>query len=323
MDKETNGNGHKGVSEGRIGEEGMGEGVKEQFEETDDEDLYFAPEKNNVIFASAIDGWAFTVRQFAAIYEKKLGIKRSILEKVLWGDFYLDPKTKKVLGQKHLKGRNLEPIFVQLVLKTIWTVYEAAIVGNDGKGDPVLLEKVTNSLGIALPAHIVRSRDPKAILQAVFAGWLPLSTALLVSVIEYLPSAPAAQAARLPELIDEVIGSESIDAKLRDAMINSSTAADAPVVAYVSKMVAVPESELPKARREGGKMTSEEAQAMARKKRAEIAKAQAEAEGVNGITNGLSGTNIGEDEHECRTTRRPRAFDRLREIVLRQFVSGR
>ena len=37
--------------------------------------LYFAPERNNVIFSSAIDGWAFTVRQFAALYEKKLGIK--------------------------------------------------------------------------------------------------------------------------------------------------------------------------------------------------------------------------------------------------------
>jgi ribosome assembly protein 1 len=295
-DQGANGNGHKGVSEGRMGEEGVGEGVEEQFEETDDEDLYFAPEKNNVIFASAIDGWAFTVRQFAAIYEKKLGIKRSVLEKVLWGDFYLDPKTKKVLGQKHLKGRNLEPIFVQLVLKTIWTVYEAAMVGNDGKGDPVLLEKVTKSLGIALPAHIVRSRDPKAILQAVFAGWLPLSTALLVSVIEYLPSPPDAQATRLPEMIDEVVGSASIDSKVRDAMINSSTAAGAPVVAYVSKMVAILESEMPKQRREGGKMTSEEAQAMARKKRAEIVKAQADAEGVNGITNGLNGSKLEDEE---------------------------
>lgn len=47
-----------------------------QFEERDDEELYFAPEKNNVIFGSAIDGWAFTVRQFAGLYEKKLGIKR-------------------------------------------------------------------------------------------------------------------------------------------------------------------------------------------------------------------------------------------------------
>jgi ribosome assembly protein 1 len=105
-----------------------------EFEEKDDEDLYFAPEKNNVIFSSAIDGWAFTVRQFASLYEKKLGIKRTAMEKVLWGDFYLDPKTKKVLGQKHLKGRNLKPMFVQLVLEQIWAVYQATTGGDKGKG---------------------------------------------------------------------------------------------------------------------------------------------------------------------------------------------
>lgn len=104
------------------------------FEERDDENLYFAPEKNNVIFCSAIDGWAFTIRQFAAIYEKKLGIKRTVLEKVLWGDYYLDPKTKRVLGVKHLKGRALKPMFVQLVLDSIWAAYTATTGGDKGKG---------------------------------------------------------------------------------------------------------------------------------------------------------------------------------------------
>ena len=104
------------------------------FEEKDDEDIYFAPEKNNVIFSSAIDGWAFTVRQFASLYEKKLGMKRTAMEKVLWGDFYLDTKTKKVLAAKHLKGRNLKPMFVQLVLEPIWNVYEASTGGDNGLG---------------------------------------------------------------------------------------------------------------------------------------------------------------------------------------------
>lgn len=105
-----------------------------EYEEKDDEDIYFAPEKNNVIFSSAIDGWAFTVKQFAGLYERKLGIKRSVLEKVLWGDYYLDPKSKRVLASKHLKGRHLKPMFVQLVLDNIWAVYEATTGGNNGKG---------------------------------------------------------------------------------------------------------------------------------------------------------------------------------------------
>lgn len=105
-----------------------------EYEEEDDEHLYFAPENNNVIFSSAIDGWAFTPGQFAGLYEKRLGIKRSILEKVLWGDFYLDPKTKRILGSKHLKGRHLKPMFVQLVLDNIWAVYEATTGGGNGRG---------------------------------------------------------------------------------------------------------------------------------------------------------------------------------------------
>lgn len=109
-------------------------GAAAAYEEKDDEDIYFAPENNNVIFGSAIDGWAFTPRQFASLYEKKLGIKRTILEKVLWGDFYLDPKTKRVLTSKHLKGRNLKPMFVQLVLENIWAVYQATVGGDNGKG---------------------------------------------------------------------------------------------------------------------------------------------------------------------------------------------
>ena len=105
-----------------------------QWEEKDDEDIYFEPTKGNVIFGSAVDGWAFTVKQFASFYEKKLGIQRKVLERVLWGDYYLDPKTKRILAPKHLKGRPLKPLFVQLVLESVWAVYNAAIGGDKSKG---------------------------------------------------------------------------------------------------------------------------------------------------------------------------------------------
>ncbi|KLU89115.1 elongation factor 2 [Magnaporthiopsis poae ATCC 64411] len=225
------------------------------FEEKDDEDLYFAPEKNNVIFASAIDGWAFTVRQFAGLYEKKLGIKRNLMEKVLWGNFYLDPKTKKVLGQKHLRGRALKPMFVQLVLEQVWAVYNATTGGDSGRGDAALLEKITKSLAITVPPHILRARDPRLLLTTVFASWLPLSVALLVSVVESLPSPRAAQADRLPELLR-------------------------------LKMVSMPASELPENRRRNGTLSPEEARDLARRKRAEAARAQANA-ASDGAVSGL------------------------------------
>ncbi|KAL2826512.1 P-loop containing nucleoside triphosphate hydrolase protein [Aspergillus cavernicola] len=256
--------------------EGSVEGA--EFEERDDEDLYFAPENNNVIFCSAVDGWAFTVRQFAAIYEKKLGIKRAVLEKVLWGEYYLDPKTKRVLGPKHLKGRALKPMFVQLVLDSIWAAYEATTGGGKGKGDSALLEKITKSLAINIPPYILRSRDPKNIMTALFSSWLPLSTALLVSVIEYLPSPKVAQASRIPPMIEESPGSNFVDTRVKNAMVDFRTDSDEPVVAYVSKMAAIPESELSSSKKRiGGGMSAAEARELARRKREEIARMQAEA----------------------------------------------
>lgn len=262
-----------------------------EYEERDDEDLYFSPEKNNVIFCSATDGWAFTVRQFASMYEKKLGIKRAALEKCLWGDYYLDPKTKRVLGQKHLKGRNLKPTFVQLVLDTIWAVYNATIGGDNGKGyvcdsvnisntnsfrDSVLLEKITKSLGITIPPYVLRSRDPRATLTTIFLSWLPLSNAVLITVIEYLPNPLTSQAARMPNIIRNSPGSEAVSPAIEQAMAKFDSSPDAPVVAYVSKMVAIPESELPSAtKRNGtGSTNAQEARELARKKREEIMKLQ-------------------------------------------------
>lgn len=277
----------------------MSEDAPPDYEEMDDEDIYFEPEKNNVIFSSAIDGWAFTPRQFAGLYEKKLGIKRHVLEKVLWGDFYLDPKTKRVLSSKHLKGRNLKPMFVQLVLDNIWAVYEATMGGSNNKGDQALLEKITKSLSISIPAHVLRSRDPKALLGAVFSAWLPLSTALLVSVTQNLPSPQAAQESRMPALLEASPGSSHIDQKVSDAMVHSKQTIGEPVLAYVSKMVSIPESELPANKRRGGMLSAEEARELGRKKRAEIARAQAQANGetdVASVSDALSSVAIGEEE---------------------------
>ncbi|OKL58122.1 hypothetical protein UA08_06580 [Talaromyces atroroseus] len=273
----------------------------DEFEEKDDEDLYFAPEKNNVIFCSATDGWAFTVRQFASLYEKKLGIKRSALEKVLWGDFYLDPKTKRVLGSKHLKGRALKPMFVQLVLDSLWAVYDATTGGAKGKGDPAMLEKITKSLNVTIPPHILRSRESRNIMLALFSSWLPLSTAVLVSVMEYLPSPRSAQAARLPELIKTSPGSNFVDEKVKDAMVDFKTGPNDPVVAYVSKMVAIPESELPQnIKRAGATLTADEARELARKKREEIAKLQAEAneqgDEFSRVTTALASASLDDQE---------------------------
>jgi ribosome assembly protein 1 len=166
-----------------------------------------------------------------------------------------------------------------------------------------MTEKITKSLNINLPPHITRSRDPRAILTTLFAAWLPLSTALLVSVIESLPSPPVAQEARLPALIDSSPGATHVDPKVREAMVESKSSKEDPVVIYVSKMVSVPESELPENKRRAGALSPEEAREMGRRKRAEIARDQALADGsepdsVNGLTDALGVASLDEASTE-------------------------
>lgn len=172
-----------------------------------------------------------------------------------------------------------------------------------------MLEKITKSLSLTIPSHILRSRDPRAILITVLAAWLPLSTAVLVSVTEYLPAPPAAQASRLPRLIEASPGAKLVDRAIQEAIVHFKASRSDPVVAYVSKMVAIPSSELPENRRRAGiNMSSEEARDLARRKRAEIARAtkEAESESVNTPSraldsaqvddNNISNTNVSEDE---------------------------
>lgn len=74
--------------------------------------------------------YAYTdrVQQFASLYANKLGFKEEVLQKCLWGEYYFDPKAKRVILPKHLKGRSLKPMFVQFVLENIWAVYTNVVI---------------------------------------------------------------------------------------------------------------------------------------------------------------------------------------------------
>jgi ribosome assembly protein 1 len=58
------------------------------------------------------------------LYARKLGVKREVLQKTLWGEYYFNSKTKKIY-KKNFNGK-MVPMFVQFVLNNIWEVYSAA-----------------------------------------------------------------------------------------------------------------------------------------------------------------------------------------------------
>ena len=57
-------------------------------------------DSGNVLFSSASDCWAFDLNVFAKIYAAKLGFSESVLRKTLWGDFFINTKTKKIMRGK-------------------------------------------------------------------------------------------------------------------------------------------------------------------------------------------------------------------------------
>ena len=73
----------------------------------------FAPEKGNVAFASAADGWAFRVGQFAALYAAKLGANPRALERAMWGDFAFQAKARRIVRIRPEQQGRAKPLFVQ------------------------------------------------------------------------------------------------------------------------------------------------------------------------------------------------------------------
>ncbi|CDH09195.1 probable Ribosome assembly protein 1 [Zygosaccharomyces bailii ISA1307] len=219
--------------------ERLEENVDAEYVEKDDSDIYFDPAKNNIIFASAIDGWGFSISQMAKFYEQKLGSKRDNLQKVLWGDFYMEPKTKKIINNKGLKGRVMKPLFVSLILDNIWKIYENVTISKNLQ----VIEKITKTLGISLLSRDLNSRNEKNLLRKIMGQWLPVSTAVLLTVIEKLPSPLQSQRERLDTILPNFQDTKNVDTILLNSMKNCDRGG--PTSVFVSKILSIPRDELP------------------------------------------------------------------------------
>ncbi|KAH8304044.1 hypothetical protein KR018_009471 [Drosophila ironensis] len=214
-------------------------------EEVDDSELYFTPSTGNVIFCSAYDGWAFSVRDFAAMYAKRLEIETKDLEQVLWGDFYYNSKKKEALPGAQEKAK--KPMFVQFVLENIWSLYDIIAIRKDKEKLPGIAEK----LGLKLAARDLRLTDPKLQIKAVLGQWLPIDRSVLHMVVQHVPpphkiSDERAQRLLYPANVElNTLPEETL--KLKQSFI-SCDASSSNVIAFVSKMTPVHVSQLPQNR---------------------------------------------------------------------------
>ncbi|XP_065854704.1 ribosome assembly protein 1 isoform X2 [Euphorbia lathyris] len=220
-----------------------------EFIEDDEEDT-FQPQKGNVAFVCALDGWGFSICEFAEFYASKLGASSAALRKALWGPRYFIPKTKMIVGKKGVEGvSKARPMFVQFVLEPLWQVYQSAIEPDGNKG---LLEKVIKSFNLNVPPRELQNKDPKFVLQAVLSRWLPLSDAILSMVVKCMPDPISAQSFRVSRLLPEREALHDVDSSIIDDahLVRKSVEIcdsnpEAPLVAFVSKMFAVPTKMLP------------------------------------------------------------------------------
>jgi len=188
-------------------------------------DVTVYPQKGTVGMGSGLHGWGFTLDKFATMYSKKFGVAKESLMGKLWGDFFYSPKEKTWKKSQIAKdGSKLTRAFCQFILQPIASLFDAVI--NDKKD---VYTKMLKGLQIVIPKDAV-DLTGKPLLKRIMQTWLPAADALLLMIVNHLPSPRTAQKYRVGNLY-----SGPIDDEIGQAIADCN--ADSKLMMYVSKMV--------------------------------------------------------------------------------------
>lgn len=212
--------------------------------EAEQQDDEFRPELRNVVFTSATDGWGFRLYEFAKMYNKQLGKSVDWLEDNLWNDVYYNKKNNEFLT--NARQKNKKPLFVTLILENLLTLYDTIIMHRN----PDKITKILDKLNIKVNRD-TNSSVPKNQLRAVATEWLPVSEALMSSVIDLVPSPRDIS----QEKIDYILRKDNLNdeqkqiaSKIEPYLLSSSckefNVDNTPIIAYVSKFITVDKSKL-------------------------------------------------------------------------------
>lgn len=217
--------------------------------EQQEKEIYFSPEKGNVIFASAYDCWAFTLNTFAEILNKKLGFKKEAITKLLWGDYYFNVKTKKV--HKEPVNQNSKPMFVEFILDNIYKLYK--MVFTEKNAEKIQKAAVALNCQVSEKEMNMLDKNPRALLKTIIRQWLPVSQTVYDCVITQLPNPMKGLENKMDVLfphyklnyheypfLDEL---KHYLKNINSTLNNNSAEIDnvaIPNIAFVSKMISVP-----------------------------------------------------------------------------------
>ncbi|XP_076231147.1 elongation factor-like GTPase 1 isoform X2 [Calliopsis andreniformis] len=184
-------------------------------EDMDDSGLYFSPDQ---------------------------GFSEKVLLKTLWGDFYVNTKTKRIMKGAQEKAR--KPLFVQLILENLWMMYETIITRKDKEKIVSIAEK----LDIKLTTRDLRHTDPKVQLQAVCSQWLPLARACLDAICEKIPAPNSLTSEKVERLLSGNFDFSTLPTetqRLRETFLACDSSPNSPIVVFISKMFPVDKATLP------------------------------------------------------------------------------
>lgn len=131
------------------------------------------------------------------------------------------------------------------------------------------ITKIVGALGLKVRPQDLRTKDYRSLLNTILSQWLPLAPATFRAIVEVIPQPSLAQAVRIPKMLHPDLPYSQTEVKptnrLEEDLYSGSSAANAHVVAYISKMLAVPEGALPERQRKP--LTADEMRARGRASR--------------------------------------------------------
>lgn len=188
-------------------------------------DWRVSPDLGNVAFGSCIQGWVFTVSQFAQRYAKKFGVDRAKMMLRLWGDNYFNPSTKKWTTNRTTDdGKQLERSFNMFVLDPIYKLFDSIL--NDRVE---VYNAMISKLNLEL-STVEKELRVMELLKAVMCRFLPATDTFLEMISIHLPSPSAAQNYRYDILYDGPVKDEC-------ALGIKNCDPDGPLMLGISRMI--------------------------------------------------------------------------------------
>nr|XP_039258145.1 translation elongation factor 2-like isoform X2 [Styela clava] len=190
-------------------------------------DIQVFPNKGTVGFGSGLQGWAFSLKQFAEMYAEKFQTTAEKLIDKLWGDNFFDIGTKM---WSETKSDTNERAFCLYVLDPIYKARDAIM--NNNKQE---IEKWMKSTGVTLKGDD-KDKTGVSLMEVFMRTWLPAGETLLQMIAIHLPSPVTSQKYRMellyegPKDDEAATGIKNCDPK-------------GPLVMYISKMVPASDKE--------------------------------------------------------------------------------